>query len=153
MGTAITVTNECGMPFDAERLGQLAAFLLERLRIHPASELSVVAVTEDRMTELHVTWMDEPGPTDVLSFPMDELRSAGEDEEPEPGMLGDIVLCPPYAARQAAAAGRSLQAELEFLLTHGMLHLIGYDHQNPEDHQEMFAKQDSLLAAWNEASG
>lgn len=152
MSTAITVTNESGMPCDTERLGRLAAFLLGRLRIHAASELSVVAVTEDRMSELHITWMDEPGPTDVLSFPMDELRSAGEDEELEPGILGDIVLCPSFAARQAASAGRSVESELEFLLTHGILHLIGHDHQTPEDYEEMFAKQDALLAVWNEVS-
>jgi probable rRNA maturation factor len=152
MSTAITVTNESGMPCDTERLERLAAFLLGRLRIHPASELSVVAVTEERMSELHVTWMDEPGPTDVLSFPMDELRSAEEHQEPQPGMLGDVVLCPSYAAQQAASAGRSLEEELEFLLTHGILHLIGYDHQSPEDYQEMFAMQDSLLAAWSEVS-
>jgi probable rRNA maturation factor len=75
---------------------------------------------------------------------MDELSEG----DAEPGMLGDIVLCPVVAAEQAQVAGHSAQAEFELLLTHGMLHLLGHDHQEEEEHRVMFARQDELLAAW-----
>jgi probable rRNA maturation factor len=95
--------------------------------------------------------MDEPGPTDVLSFPMDELRPPRDrDEPPEPGVLGDVVLCPQVAARQAAQAGHSAQEELDLLTTHGILHLLGYDHAEPAEEREMFGLQGELLTAWRE---
>ena len=129
-------------------LAVLVRFLLPRLRLHPECQLGITLVDERRMTELHVEWMDEPGPTDVLSFPMDELRSAPVGTEPAVGVLGDIVLCPQVAASQAPERGRSLDEELAFLLTHGMLHLIGYDHGTDEEVQEMFTLQDRLLDEW-----
>ena len=144
----IEVVNESDVDVDVDVLGRQAAFVLERLRIHPQAELSVVLVGEEPMTDLHVRWMNEPGPTDVLSFPMDELRSPRDDEEPEPGVLGDVVLCPQVAQRQADAAGHGLDDELALLLTHGILHLIGYDHAEPEEHAEMFGLQARLLAEW-----
>jgi probable rRNA maturation factor len=144
----IEVVNESDVDVDVDALGAQARFVLGRLRIHPLAELSVVLVDEAAMTDLHVRWMDLPGPTDVLSFPMDELRQPGDDEEPEPGMLGDVVLCPTVADRQAQAAGHGLDDELALLLTHGMLHLIGYDHAEPAEHAEMFGLQARLLAEW-----
>lgn len=144
----IEVVNESDVDVDVDALGRQAEFVLRRLRIHPQAELSVVLVGEEPMTDLHVRWMDEPGPTDVLSFPMDELRSPRDDEEPEPGVLGDVVLCPQVAQRQAEAAGHGLDDELALLLTHGILHLIGYDHLEPDEHAEMFGLQARLLAEW-----
>ena len=136
-----------------------ARFALDQLRIHPLAELSVLLVDEGPMTDLHVKWMDEPGPTDVLSFPMDELRppgmggarAAGDEAGPEPGLLGDVVLCPQVAAVQAKQAGHSTQEELELLCVHGILHLLGYDHAEPEEHAVMFGTQDQLLKAWHGA--
>ena len=144
----IEVVNESDVEVDIDALGAQARFVLDRLRIHPQAELSVVLVDEAAMTELHVRWMDEDGPTDVLSFPMDELRQPQDDEEPEPGMLGDVVLCPQVADRQAVAAGHGRDDELALLLTHGILHLLGYDHAEPEEHAEMFGLQARLLAEW-----
>ncbi len=144
----IEVVNESDVDVDIDALGRQAEFVLQRLRIHPQAELSVVLVGEEPMTDLHVRWMNEPGPTDVLSFPMDELRSPRDDEEPEPGVLGDVVLCPQVAARQAETAGHGLDDELALLLTHGILHLIGYDHLEPDEHAEMFGLQARLLAEW-----
>ena len=144
----IEVVNESAVDVDVETLGRQARFVIERLRIHPQAELSVVLVGEEAMTDLHVRWMNEPGPTDVLSFPMDELRRPGDDEEPEPGMLGDVVICPQVAQRQAQAAGHARDEELALLLTHGILHLIGYDHAEPAEHAEMFGLQARLLAEW-----
>lgn len=144
----VTVSNESGRPCDAAALERLAAYLFGSLRLHPDCELGITLVDLERMTTLHEDWMNEPGPTDVLSFPIDELRSAAVGEEPVVGILGDIVLCPDYLTPQAAAAGRSLDEELQFLTTHGVLHLIGYDHQAPEEYEAMFALQDELLADW-----
>ena len=144
----VTVSNESGVACDTEALASLTAHLLASLRLHPDCELGITLVDEDRMTTLHEDWMQEPGPTDVLSFPIDEVRSAPEGVDPVAGILGDIVLCPAFAARQASAAGRSLDEELQFLTTHGTLHLIGYDHATPEDYDAMFARQDELLTGW-----
>ena len=145
---SIEVVNESDVDVDVDSLGAQARFQLDLLRIHPQTELSVVLVGEEAMTDLHVRWMDEPGPTDVLSFPMDELRPTKDDEEPEEGLLGDIVICPQVAARQAEAAGHSTDDEMALLLTHGILHLLGYDHAQPEEHAEMFGLQARLLAQW-----
>jgi probable rRNA maturation factor len=147
----VTVSNESGMPCDTAALERLAAHLLSSLRLHPDCELGITLVDVERMSTLHEDWMQEPGPTDVLSFPIDELRSAADGEQPEPGMLGDIVLCPAFATEQARAAGRTLDEELQFLVTHGTLHLIGYDHATQEEYDAMFALQDSLLDTWRRA--
>lgn len=145
---SVDVNNESGLPADVTALVALSRFVLGKLRIHPLAELSVLLVDAGTMEQLHVQWMDEPGPTDVLSFPMDELRSAPEDKEPVPGLLGDVVLCPSVAAEQARAAGHSTDDELQLLCTHGILHLLGYDHADPAEEQEMFGLQSELLASW-----
>jgi len=139
------VANESGYEVDEAEFSALASYVLEQMHVHPQAELSIMFVTSDVMTELHVKWMDEPGPTDVLSFPMDELRPGQPGEEPVEGMLGDIVLCPEVAAAQAKAAGHSTAEELLLLTTHGILHLLGYDHAEPEEEKEMFALQRRLL--------
>ena len=147
----IDVNNESGVGVDEQSLATLARFLLDALRIHPQAELSIVLVDEDAMAQLHQRWMDEPGPTDVMAFPMDELRVTNEDAEPEPGLLGDVVLCPVVAERQAASAGHGIQDELFLLCTHGVLHLLGYDHHEPEEERAMFGLQARLLASWQAA--
>ncbi|ROR71754.1 rRNA maturation RNase YbeY [Bogoriella caseilytica] len=141
----IEVANESGYEVVEEEFAALARYVLEEMRIHPQAELSVLFVTTEVMTELHVRWMDEPGPTDVLSFPMDEMRP-GRSGEPLPeGTLGDIVLCPEVAATQAKEAGHSAEEEMLLLTVHGILHLLGYDHAEPEEEKEMFALQRKLL--------
>ena len=145
---SVEVLNESGTAVDQERLLAVSRFVLDRLRIHPQAELSVTVVDEAAMAALHEQWMDEPGPTDVLSFPMDELRPPRDDETPEPGLLGDVVLCATVAERQAVAAGHSTQDELDLLTTHGILHLLGYDHADPDEERAMFGLQSELLAAW-----
>jgi probable rRNA maturation factor len=149
---SIEVNDESGEGIDAERVATLARFVLDRLRVHPQAELSVLAVDVATMSALHQQWMDEDGPTDVLSFPMDELRPGTDDEDPEPGLLGDVVLCPAVAAQQAAAAGHPIAQELDLLTTHGILHLLGYDHAEPDEEREMFGLQTELLRGWAEAS-
>ena len=104
----VTVSNESGIPCDEGSLARLAAYLMAELSLHPSCELGITLVDAERMSTLHEDWMNEPGPTDVLSFPIDEITSAAPGEEPVSGILGDIVLCPAYLGPQAAAAGRSL---------------------------------------------
>ncbi len=139
------VTNESGYAVDGEEFAALARYVLDEMHVHPQAELSILFVTSDVMAELHERWMDEPGPTDVLSFPMDELRPGRAGEEPVEGTLGDIVLCPEVAAAQAKKAGHSTVEELLLLTTHGILHLLGYDHAEPAEEKEMFALQRQLL--------
>ena len=149
---SIEVLNESGQVLDVDRLVSLSRFVLEQLRVHPLAELCIKAVDEDTMAGLNEKWMEGDGPTDVLAFPMDELRPGLVNEEPEEGILGDLMLCPPVAERQAETAGHDLDAELELLTVHGILHLLGYDHAEPEEHAEMFGLQDELLAAWRAPS-
>ena len=133
---------------DTASLERQAAYLLDRLHLHPDVDLSIVLVDEQEMERLHIQWMDEPGPTDVLSFPMDDL-SAGDPAGPRvEGVLGDIVLCPSVAARQGEEAGHGADTELALLLTHGVLHLLGHDHAELEEHEQMFALQAELLQGW-----
>jgi probable rRNA maturation factor len=151
---SIEVSNESGVPVDAELVVSVARHALAALRVSPAAELSIIAVTTDTMAELHERWMDEPGPTDVMSFPMDELVE--ESRRPDasdmgPALLGDIVLCPEFAKAQARSAGHSLDDELHLLTVHGVLHLLGYDHAEPDEEREMFALQATLLADWRRA--
>ena len=145
---SIIVENESDLPCDTEVLGGLAAFLISRLGLDPSCELSITLVGSERMSDLHLEWMEESGPTDVLSFPMDELREPGPGEPPPTGMLGDIVLCPSFVQEQARAKGRTLDEELQFLVTHGTLHLLGYDHATTKEYDAMFALQDRLLEEW-----
>jgi probable rRNA maturation factor len=108
-------------------------------------------VDEPAMEALHVQWMDEPGPTDVLSFPMDELRPGTEHEPTPAGLLGDIVICPAVAERQADTAGHETMNEILLLTAHGILHLLGFDHSEPEEEKEMFGIQKSILEAFYES--
>ncbi len=142
---SIDVLNETDVDLDELELVGCARYVLAQLRVHPGADLCVRLVEEAAMETLHVQWMDLPGPTDVMSFPMDELRPGREGAEPEEGILGDIVLCPSVAQRQAAQAGHALEEELLLLTTHGILHLLGFDHAEPADEEKMFELQRQLL--------
>lgn len=142
---SVEVLNECGYAVDELELVACARYVMEQLKVHPEAELCITLVDEAAMETLHVQWMDLPGPTDVMSFPMDELRPGRDGIPPEEGVLGDIVLCPSVAERQAAEAGHAPIEELLLLTTHGVLHLLGFDHGEPEEHREMFELQRQLL--------
>ena len=145
---SIEVLNESGLPLDAQHLARLSRFVMDEMRVHPLAELCIKAVDEDTIAELNQHWMGKEGPTDVLAFPMDELRPGLVNEELEEGVLGDLVLCPDIAAKQGETAGHGTEAEIELLTVHGILHLLGYDHAEPEEHAEMFGLQDTLLGQW-----
>jgi len=145
---SIEITNESGVDIDERKLLRLAAFALAHLHVSVDAELALLLVDEGAMEALHVQWMDEPGPTDVLSFPMDELRPGTDDLPTPPGLLGDIVLCPQVAETQAEQAKHSTLDELVMLTTHGLLHLLGFDHAEPDDEREMFALQKEIIIAF-----
>ena len=154
---SIEVANESGIAVDEPALAALARYVLDAMRMHPLAELSVLLVDPGTMADLHQRWLGEPGPTDVLAFPMDELRppppgsdraDRGDEPGAVPGLLGDVVLCPEVAAEQARQAQHPVADELELLCTHGILHLLGYDHADPAEHATMFGLQDRLLGAW-----
>ena len=141
---SIEIRNESAVKVDEKRILELASFALDSLRIHPDSELEILFYDEEPMTELHIKFMDEPGPTDVLSFPMDELHP-GEENDLSLGQLGSIVICPTVAIAQAETAGHEPINEMLLLTTHGILHLLGYDHAEPEEHRVMFGLQADIL--------
>ena len=159
---SVEVNNESGVVIDERALTQLGRFVLDALRIDPLAELSVLLVDPDTMAALHQQWMDLPGPTDVMAFPMDAADGPterfdpsappGTDEARADAMLGDVVLCPAVAADQATSAGHSTEAELHLLCTHGILHLLGYDHGDPDEEREMFELQARLVQEWARVS-
>jgi probable rRNA maturation factor len=145
---SVEVLDESGHAPDVTRISGLSRWVLAQMRVHPLAELCVKLVDEETMATLNKQWMGAEGPTDVLAFPMDELRPGLVNDEPEEGVLGDLVLCLEVAARQAGDAGHEVADELALLTVHGILHLLGYDHAEPHEHREMFALQDRLLADW-----
>lgn len=142
---SIDVLNETEFALDELELVACARYVMSEMKVHPQADLCLRLVDEAAMETLHVQWMDLPGPTDVMSFPMDELRPGSDGDEPEEGVLGDIVLCPTVAEKQAAEAGHATEEELLLLTTHGILHLLGYDHAEPDEEKEMFELQRQLL--------
>jgi probable rRNA maturation factor len=160
---SIEINNESGVAIDEAGLAKLGRFVLDEMRIDPLAELSIVLLDPDAMAALHQQWMDLPGPTDVMAFPMDGSDGPIErldpsappptDEGTGEALLGDVVLCPAVAADQAASAGHSAESELHLLCAHGILHLLGYDHGDPDEEREMFDLQARILADWTSATG
>jgi len=139
----IELVNNTNFKCDEAAILSVAKYSLKKMGIHPDSELGIRFVNEDEMSELHIKWMDLPGPTDVLSFPMDEVKPNSSANGP--GVIGDIVLCPAFAERNGKQA---LAQELELLTVHGVLHLLGFDHEETADETAMFALQDEILNEW-----
>ncbi|PZM91617.1 MAG: rRNA maturation RNase YbeY [Actinobacteria bacterium] len=145
---SIEIANESGVEVDTDSVLAVARHALNEMGVNPLAELSILLVDAEYMAELNHRWMGGDGPTDVLAFPMDEGsvdHGPGEASTGEPNLLGDIVLCPEVAAEQAATAGHSVADELHLLTVHGVLHLLGYDHAEPDEEREMFALQARLL--------
>ena len=140
----IEIANNSGIACNEDEIVEVAAFALDKMGIHPDSDLGITLVDEDEITKLHVQWMDLPGPTDVLSFPMDELKPFSASDGP--GIIGDIVICPQFAAKQAT--NHSVADEISLLTVHGVLHLLGFDHVEPDEHKIMFDLQEKTLADW-----
>ena len=148
---SIEIANESGTDVDTDSVLGAARYALDQMGVNPLAELSILLVDVEYMTELNHRWMGGDGPTDVLAFPMDEGsidHGPQEGSGGEPALLGDIVLCPEVAAKQAATAGHATIDELALLTVHGALHLLGYDHAEPEEEREMFDLQNRLLQSW-----
>jgi probable rRNA maturation factor len=144
----VEVINESGVDLDVDSVAAQVTYLLQELGLHDDTEVSMLFVGPERMAELHVEWMDLEGPTDVMSFPMDDLSIPAAGETAEPGILGDIVMGPQVAATQGDETGHGMTGEIELLVTHGVLHCLGMDHQELDEREVMFALQDDLLASW-----
>lgn len=145
---SVDVLNESGADVDLVALTALCRFTMRRMRLHPATELCLRLVEPDTIATLNAQWLDKQGPTDVLSFTMDELEPGSDDGESSEGYLGDIALCPQVAAQQADKAGHPTRDEIDLLTVHGILHLLGYDHAEPGERKAMFDLQGRLLAEW-----
>jgi probable rRNA maturation factor len=149
---SVFLANESGIPLDDSDLVGVVRFALDSWGVNPQAQVSLLAVDVQSMSDLHEQWMGEPGPTDVLAFPMDELTEHGSWQSspaaPGPALLGDVVVCPEIAIAQAAERGHPLNHELRVLTVHGVLHLLGYDHADPDQEREMFDRQNRLVAAW-----
>lgn len=142
---SVEVLNETDYQIDGIEFQELADYVLSAMHVSPEAEMSLIFVEPDVIAALHERWLDLEGPTDVMSFPMDELRPGSEASPTEAGILGDIVICPEVAQAQAARAGHSSAEEMLLLTVHGILHLLGYDHVEKEEEKEMFALQRKLL--------
>lgn len=137
----IEIENRSGQLAPESEVLKLLQFAIKELGLNSECELTLAFINDEEMAQLHEKWMDLSGTTDVMSFPMDELKP----NDPEPGILGDIVISPLVARAQADKAGHPYEHEVKILAAHGLLHLLGYDHQEPETEREMFALQEDLV--------
>jgi len=143
----IEVTNTSGQLVPTAEMTSLMTHAMKALELNPDCDLNIAFVEDDYMTELHIKWMDEPGTTDVLSFPMDMPEEPGQVVT-----LGDIVISPVVAAAQALTQGHSTEHEIYILATHGLLHIIGYDHAEKADEKVMFDLQEKIVTDWEKRS-
>ena len=141
----IEVSNSSGQLVPSAEVTSLLTFAMGELKLNPECDLNLGFIDDHYMTELHIKWMDEPGSTDVLSFPMDMPESEGEIVT-----LGDIMISPAFATAQALSAGHSIEHEIYILATHGLLHIIGYDHAEPDQEKIMFALQEQIVEKWKQ---
>jgi probable rRNA maturation factor len=146
---AIFLADEQDVEVDGDDLLGVAAHVVEQQRVPPDMELSLLLVDRDTIASLNGTHLGKDGPTDVLAFPIDE---PGEVPADVPAILGDVVLCPSVAHEQAPRFHRTPREELRLLTVHGILHLLGMDHADPEEEREMFGLTDRLLASYSSRS-
>ena len=141
----VELVNRSGALVPETQMHTLLNFGMDYMELNPECEISLTVVDPQEMEELHIKWMDEPGPTDVLSFPMDMPEKRGDIVT-----LGDIVIAPAVAAKQALEAGHSTEHEIYILATHGLLHILGYDHADPDEEKVMFALQEKIVKEWSQ---
>ena len=139
----IELVNRSGALVPDKEITSLLNYGIEYMELNPECEISLSFGDVQEMEELHIKWMQEDGPTDVLSFPMDMPESKGDVVT-----LGDIVISPAVAAKQAASAGHSVEDEMYILATHGLLHILGYDHADPDEEKVMFSLQEKIVKEW-----
>jgi probable rRNA maturation factor len=142
---SVEVANETQWQIDPKEFSDLGLWVLDQMKVSTDAELSITFVDPEPIAELHEHWMQLAGPTDVMSFPMDELRPGTDGDVTPAGILGDIVICPDVAAQQAQSAGHSVVEEMLLLTAHGILHLLGFDHTNNQQEHQMFTLQRQLM--------
>lgn len=149
MAMDVFVANEQStVHVDERRLISLARAVASEEGISSHAELSILLVDRAAMASLKERYLGDPGPTDVLAFPMDE-----QVVEDEPLLIGDIVVCPDVAREQATKARRDVSREVDLLIVHGFLHLLGYDHARPQEAKAMRHRERKVLHAFYEAEG
>ena len=139
----VELVNRSGALVPEKEVVALLDFGITYMELHAECEISLTFVGVQEMEELHIKWMDEPGPTDVLSFPMDLPEKKGDIVT-----LGDIVIAPAVAEKQALTAGHSTESEIYILAVHGLLHILEYDHADPDEEKVMFALQEKIVKEW-----
>lgn len=142
---SVEVFNETDRQIDLAEFAALAEFVFAQMNVGSAVELTILFIDPPAMEKLHVDWLGLPGPTDVMSFPIDELKPGTPAKPTRNGVLGDVCICPQVAETQAFEAGHSTAEEMLLLATHGILHLLGYDHGEAEEEKVMFELQRRLL--------
>ena len=145
---SIELENESGIEAPLEQILGVAQYALEKMHIDSRADIEILLVNDEVMEQYHLDWMQESGPTDVLSQPIDGLRPGKPNAITPAGHLGLIVLCPQVAAKQAETRGHSSLKENLILVSHSILHLLGYDHAEKEDETEMFALQEEIVAEY-----
>ena len=119
--------------------------MLQILKVNTKSDVSILFVNEDEMTKQHIRWMNESGPTDVMSFPMDDIVLQDSKLRKKQAILGDIIICPAVALKDAKEQGINPAYHLIFLLTHGVLHLLGQDHQEASQRVVMQKREQGIM--------
>ena len=145
---SVEVTNETVWQIDGKVFSDLGIWVMDQMRVSTQSDLTIMFVDPDPIAQLHMRWMNLEGPTDVMSFPMDELRAPELGQSPPRGTLGDIVICPQFTSAQAPENGREPAEEIQYLLIHGLLHLLGHDHADAGERAVMFGLNDRIIADW-----
>lgn len=148
---SIELENESGIDAPLTEIMELAEFALEKMHIDSRADIEILLVNELVMEQYHLDWLQESGPTDVLSQPIDGLRPGKPNAITPQGHLGLIVLCPQVAIEQAKSRGHSALREMLILVAHSILHLLGYDHAEKEDEIEMFALQEEIVELYLES--
>ena len=143
----VELVNRSGALIPEKEITSLINYGITYMELNPECEVSMSFIDVQEMEELHIKWMQEDGPTDVLSFPMDMPEKKGDVVT-----LGDIVIAPAVAAAQAARAGHSSEQEMYILATHGLLHILGYDHADKEEEKVMFELQEKIVRDWQKSS-
>ena len=144
----IAFMDEQDDPLPTDWLADLAEVTMRAEELPSSTQLSIVLVDEDHIAGLNAEYMGKAGPTDVLSFPIEDF-SAGTvapDGDGPPLMLGDIAICPSVVRRNAETAGVAFEDEMALMVVHGILHLLGRDHMTDEEAEEMEQREREILA-------
>jgi len=141
----IDVDNSSNFSIDEVNVKNYVKQMLQILKVNTKSDVSILFVNEDEMTKQHVRWMNEPGPTDIMSFPMDDIVLQDSKLRKKQAILGDIIICPGVALKDSKKQGINPAYHLVFLLAHGILHLLGQDHQEASQRVVMQKREQGIM--------